>query len=149
MKKVLLGFLCVLITASGVWAQSQTVSGRVTSADEPEGIPGVSVSVKGTTVGTVTDLDGSYTVSIPENASVLVFSFVGFRTQEVPVGNKNEIDVVLEADVRILSEVVVTAQNIERNEKSLGYNVQSVKGDVISQRSEPISLTPCKEGWPG
>ncbi len=140
MRKVLLGFCFVFITSMGVWAQSQTVSGRVTSADEPEGIPGVSVSVKGTTVGTVTDLDGSYTVSIPENASVLVFSFVGFRTQEVPVGNRTEINVVLEADVRVLSEVVVTAQNIERNEKSLGYNVQSVRGDVISQRSEPNIL---------
>ncbi|MEX2513170.1 MAG: SusC/RagA family TonB-linked outer membrane protein [Cyclobacteriaceae bacterium] len=136
MKKVLLSTALFVLSVFIVMAHGQTITGRVTSVDEPEGIPGVNVQVKGTTVGTVTDIDGSYSIAIPEDAEVLVFSFVGFTTEEIAIGNQSTIDVVLEPDVRILTEVLVTAQNIERNEKSLGYTVQSVKGSEIAQRSE-------------
>jgi len=140
MKKVLLCLVLTIMTAYVVMAQSRTITGQVTSSDEPEGIPGVSISIKGTTTGTVSDIDGRYSISVPNESALLVYSFVGFKTEETTVGNRTAIDVVLQPDVRVLSEVVVTAQNIERNEKSLGYTVQSVKGDVISQRSEPNVL---------
>lgn len=140
MKKVLLGLLVTIFSVCAAVAQSRTITGQVTSSSEPEGIPGVSISIKGTTTGTVTDIDGQYSISVPSTSTVLVFSFVGFERQEVTVGNRTTVDVVLSPDVQILSEIVVTAQNIERNEKSLGYTVQSVSGDVIAQRSEPNVL---------
>jgi TonB-linked SusC/RagA family outer membrane protein len=140
MKKVLLCLVLTIMSAYAVMAQSRTVTGQVTSSDEPEGIPGASISIKGTTTGTVTDIDGRYSINVPGESAVLVYSFVGFRPVEMTVGNRSTIDVTMEPDVRVLSEVVVTAQNIERNEKSLGYTVQSVKGDVIAQRSEPNVL---------
>jgi hypothetical protein len=126
MKKVLLCLVLTIMTAYAVKAQSRTVTGQVTSSDEPEGIPGASISIKGTTTGTVTDIDGRYSINVPGESAVLVYSFVGFRPVEMTVGNQSTIDVTMEPDVRVLSEVVVTAQNIERNEKSLGYTVQSV-----------------------
>ena len=91
MRRVLLGFVLLMMNASLVWAQSRTVTGKVTSKEDPAGIPGLSVVVKGTTQGTVTDLDGNYSLSVPSSDAVLVFSFVGLRTKEVPVENKTVI----------------------------------------------------------
>ena len=109
MKKVLLGLVLTVFAVFSVMAQSRTITGKVTSADEPEGIPGVNVQVQGTAVGAITDIDGSYTVEVPQGSNVLVFSFVGFTTQNVTIGNRSEVNVVLAPDVRELSEVVITA----------------------------------------
>ncbi|KEO73640.1 SusC/RagA family TonB-linked outer membrane protein [Anditalea andensis] len=140
MKKILLCFVMTLFTVLSVVAQSRTVTGRVTSEDEPEGVPGANILVRGTSLGTVTDMDGRFSLDVPEGRDVLVVSFLGYTTQEVNIGTRTQLDIVIRADVRALGEVVVTAQGIERDERSLGYSVQSVRGDAISQRSEPNVL---------
>jgi TonB-linked SusC/RagA family outer membrane protein len=107
MRKVLLTLSLLIISVVAVLAQ-QTVRGTVTSADDGSSIPGVNVVLKGTTTGTVTDIDGNYSISVPSQGGVLVFSFIGFATQEIQVGSQTTIDVVLTAEVTQLSEIVVT-----------------------------------------
>jgi TonB-linked SusC/RagA family outer membrane protein len=114
-------------------AQTRTIKGKVTSSEDGTGIPGVTVQVKGTTTGTVTDLDGKYVIEVQPDASVLVFSYVGMKTKEVPIGDKSEINVTMEPDVLMVDEVVVTALGISREKKSLGYATQTVSGDEISR----------------
>ncbi|MFD2037315.1 SusC/RagA family TonB-linked outer membrane protein [Belliella marina] len=140
MKRVLLCYLLLLFGVQGAWAQSKTVTGRVTSSDEPEGIPGVNILIKGSGSGTTTDLDGGFSLEVGSGDAVLVFSFVGYTTKEERVGNRSEINVVLKSDLSELGEVIVTAQGIERDERSLGYAIQSIKGDMVSQKSEPNLL---------
>jgi len=140
MKKILLCLVLTLITVCSVWAQGRTVTGRVTSADEPEGVPGANILVRGTSMGTVTDMDGRFSLEVPEGRDILVISFLGYATQEINIRGRSQLEIVLRADARALGEVVVTAQGIERDERSLGYSVQAVRGDAISQRSEPNVL---------
>lgn len=131
MKKILLvSFFAALVF--GAWAQERTVSGKVTSSEDGAALPGVNVLLKGTAVGSVTDATGSYSLSVPEAGGTLVFSFIGFVTQEVEIGARSTVDVIMAPDVTQLTEVVVTALGIERDEKSLGYSVQQVDGDEIS-----------------
>ncbi|MDQ2658425.1 MAG: TonB-dependent receptor plug domain-containing protein, partial [Bacteroidota bacterium] len=96
----------LLLVTTVAWSQSRTVTGKVTSAEDQSGIPGVNVLEKGTNNGTATDADGNFSLNVNANAT-LVFSFVGFATQEVPVGNQTSINVTLQPDVTALSEVVV------------------------------------------
>ncbi|MCU0449478.1 MAG: SusC/RagA family TonB-linked outer membrane protein [Bernardetiaceae bacterium] len=115
----------------------RTVSGRVTDQNR-DPMPGVNVTVKGrASVGTVTDVDGKFKLSLPAEATSLVFSFVGMRTREVAVGNQTELDVVLQADSRELKEVVVTAFGIERNKQEVNYSVQEVKGEEVAETLRP------------
>jgi len=137
MKKVLLGWLLTVLTVFSVMAQSRTVTGKVSSADEPEGIPGVNVRVQGTMVGAITDIDGTYAVEVPQGSGVLVFSFVGFTSQSVTIGNRTEVNVVMLPDVRELSEVVITALGVERNRNELAYSAQEVQGDQITRTRTP------------
>ena len=112
------------------YRQERTVTGKVTSAEDGAGIPGVNIIVKGTSAGTTTNIDGSYSVQVPENAT-LVFSFVGYATQEIPVNNRSVIDVSMKADVAQLSEVVV-----------IGYGQQEVRdatGSVTSVKAEDFN----------
>jgi TonB-dependent starch-binding outer membrane protein SusC len=95
-----------LFGALAGFAQGRTVTGKVTSSDDGSGIPGVNILEKGTSNGSVTDIDGNYSISVGANAT-LVFSFVGYKTQEVAVGEKSSMDISLESDVTALSEVVV------------------------------------------
>src|SRR5258706_6341002 len=116
-------------------AQSRVVTGNV---KDPGGsaMPGVTVQVKGTTTGTVTDGDGKFSVSISGDNAVVVFSFIGFATQEITAGAQSVIDVAMKEDVSQLQEVVVTALGIERDKKSLGYSVQDVKGTDFTAARE-------------
>lgn len=133
MKKRLLGFL-VLFLVAGVSAMAQrTVTGRVTSSVDGAPLPGVSVIVKGTTTGTSTDVDGQFSIAVPDNNSTLVLSFIGFRTQEVAVGSQTNVAVKLDEDTQQLGEVVVTALGIEREAKSLSYAQQTVDGSALTQ----------------
>src|SRR5690606_27668739 len=86
--------------------QAVTVTGKVTSDDSPEGLPGVNIIVKGTTQGTVSDVDGNYTLDVPSGESVLVFSSVGFLSEEVLVGDRSVINMELIPDITSLGEVV-------------------------------------------
>ncbi len=110
-----------------------TVSGTVTSAEDGMGLPGVAIRVKDTTTGAVTDMDGNYTLEVPSESSVLVFSFIGFITQEVVVGNKSNIDVVLEPDMETLEEVVVVGYGTQKKSDLTGA-VGDIEGAKIAER---------------
>ena len=114
------------------WAQTRTISGTVTSADDGSALPGVTVLVKGTTNGTVTDANGKYSLQVDKNATTLVFSFVGMKTQEIPIAGKSVINVAMSSTAISMNEVVVTALGISREKKSLGYAVQDVKGSELA-----------------
>ncbi len=115
-------------------AQQKMVSGKVTDTNN-QPLPGVTVLIKGTTNGTVTNADGNYTISgIPDNAT-LQFSFVGMKTQDVVIGTQTTINVVLEEESIGVEEVVVTALGIKRSEKALGYSVQRVDGESLQKVS--------------
>lgn len=113
-----------------------SVSGKVTSGSDGTPIPGANILVKGTNTGTISDADGNYNIDVPNQEAVLVFSFVGYVTQEIPVAGKTTIDIVLPADATELSEVVVTALGIEREKRDLGYAVQEINGEDISKARE-------------
>lgn len=131
MKKLLLLCMsCLLVLVA--WAQQRTVTGTVTAADDGTALPGVNVLLKGTTVGTVTDVSGSFSIQVPDAGGTLIFSFIGLVSQEIDVGGRTTVDVVMKPDVTQLSEVVVTALGITREEKSLGYSVQEVKADEFN-----------------
>jgi TonB-linked SusC/RagA family outer membrane protein len=136
MKKRLLGFLVLFLVAGASVMAQQTVTGRVTSSVDGAPLPGVSVLVKGTTTGTSTDSDGRFAIAVPDNSAVLVLSFIGFTTQEIPVGTQTSIDVQMSEDTQELSEVVVTALGIEREKKALTYSVQEVSTQEMSQARE-------------
>jgi TonB-linked SusC/RagA family outer membrane protein len=113
-------------------AQPRLVTGTVTSAEDGSPLPGVSVSVRGTTAGTITDMSGHYQLSVPENADMLVFSFVGLHTREIEFTGQDRIDVVMEPDLLQIDEVVVTAMGIRKEKKALGYSVQELDENRIS-----------------
>ncbi|MCK9640715.1 MAG: SusC/RagA family TonB-linked outer membrane protein [Prolixibacteraceae bacterium] len=124
-------FLCILmVVSSGLFAQN-IVTGNVKD-DTGQTLPGVSVVVKGTTTGTVTDINGKFSLSAPANAT-LSFSFVGMQTKEVAIGNSRKIDVTLVASTIGVDEVVVTALGISREKKSLAYSVSEVKGNELTK----------------
>src|SRR5690554_5094527 len=115
-----------------------TVTGKVTD-DDGMPIPGVTVVIKGSTVGTVTDIEGRYSLLISEGAGVLVFSFVGMSSEEVPIGNQNQINVTLSEDASDLDEVIVIGYGTQRKATLTG-SVASVSTEEI--RSSPaINLT--------
>lgn len=128
-------FLLTLLFASLLQAQGQTIGGQVT-ADDGSPIPGVSVVVKGTTTGTITDANGTYSLSLPANASTLVFSFVGFTTVEEAINSRSTINVTMEADITQLSEVVVTEFGIEKSQRSLGYAVEKLDNQDITRTKQ-------------
>lgn len=136
MKKIALMLAFIAIGLQVLMAQTKEISGTVTSGDDGGAIPGVSVSVKGTTLGTITDMNGTYRLNVQQDSKVLVFSFVGMRTQEVTIGNQTNINVKLMSDNIAVDEVVVTALGISREKKALGYAVQDVKGDEITKAKE-------------
>lgn len=117
------------------FAQELSISGKVTDPDNGP-IPGVNVLVKGTTQGTITDIEGNYRINVSEDDETLVFSFVGYETQEVAINSRTTVDVSLALDARELGEVVVTALGVERETKALGYSVQEIQGESITQARE-------------
>ena len=141
-RRFLLSLILTLFLIPGTFAsdkgekseaqQNIKVTGTVTSASDGTALPGLSILQKGTTNGTVTDVDGKYSIDVPQDAT-LVFSFIGFKTQEIEVQGKNTIDVTMEESVEALDEVVVTALGIKREEKSLGFSVGRVGGDELTR----------------
>ncbi len=123
----------MLISAwSMAYAQQREISGKITSSDDGSGLPGVSVVVKGSTTGTSTDADGNFKLRVPDEAAVLVLSYLGYVTREVPVAGQSSFNLTLSPDNQQLNEVVVTALGIERSERSLGYSTQEVKGEDLT-----------------
>ena len=127
-KKWVLSAAMLFIGMGLIMAQEVKISGVVTAKEDGLPMPGVSVFVKGTTNGTITDFDGNYHLTASQGA-VVVYSFIGMTTQEVTVGAATTINVVMQSDATDLDEVVVTALGIKRETKKLGYAMTEVKGD--------------------
>ncbi|MDA3952934.1 MAG: SusC/RagA family TonB-linked outer membrane protein [Bacteroidales bacterium] len=136
MKKLTIFLAFLLFVGFSVQAQMQ-ISGTVTGAEDGLSIPGVSVVVKdNTTIGTTTDMDGKYTITVPSNAQALLFSFVGLKAQEAAINGLSVIDIQMETEVLEMDAVVVTALGITREKKALGYSVQDVSGDEFTKARE-------------
>ncbi|HEY9183788.1 MAG TPA: SusC/RagA family TonB-linked outer membrane protein [Salegentibacter sp.] len=134
-NKLTLMVLLAIFQISSIFAQERTVSGTVTVASDGMPLPGVNVLVKGTNQGTVTDMDGEYSIDVTPDA-VLVFSSLGFEPQEVTVNNQTTINIEMVEDLESLGEVVVTALGISREKKSLGYSTQEVDGEDMNLTNE-------------
>lgn len=111
----------------------KTISGKVTAKADGSAMPGVNVIVKGTQVGTSTNIDGNFNIDVTGANPVLIFSYIGFNTQEITVGAQSVINVTLEENVATLNEAVVTALGIKREKRSLGYAVGTVEGTALTQ----------------
>jgi TonB-linked SusC/RagA family outer membrane protein len=113
-------------------AQKREITGVVTNSEDGSTLPGVSVVVKGTTMGTSTDINGKYSIEVSEDVTALVFTFVGMKVTEAPLGESNVLNVQMEPEVIGVNEVVVTALGVSREKKSLGYATQEIKGDEVT-----------------
>ncbi len=127
--KRLITTLTLVIAVVGLAFSQRAVMG-VVSGDDGDPLIGASVAVKGASVGTRTDINGKYTISVPAGSDVLVISYTGYTSQEITLGTSNAVDVVLVSGVQ-LNEAVVTALGISREKKSLGYAVQQIDGDQL------------------
>ncbi len=135
--KVFIHLIFASFLAINVYGQGDTqISGTVTSFEDDEPLPGVSIYVKGTTIGTITDLDGEYNFTVPANTSTLVFSFIGFATEEIDITGKTQVNLSMVPDIISLGEIVVTALGIKKEERALGYASQQVKGEDLTQAKE-------------
>ena len=134
MKKSLLLLGCLTLMLSPSWAQ-QNVSGTVTDANDGGALPGVNVLVLGTTQGTITDIDGNYSISAPGEGT-LVFSSIGYAEQRQQVNGRSEINITMAEDVQELQEVVVTALGVERSTKALQYSISEVSGENLTEARE-------------
>ncbi|MBL3657999.1 SusC/RagA family TonB-linked outer membrane protein [Fulvivirga sediminis] len=123
---------------------AQTITGKV-STEEGELLPGVSVMVKGSSIGTVTDLGGNYTLDAGEEAALLIFSFIGYKTEEVPIQGRSLINHIMEPEATELEEVVVTALNISREKRALGYAVEQV-GEATIEKSGQTNIVNALQG---
>lgn len=134
-KKCFKGFIAFLLLAvvmsfsNGVYAQQKTIQGKITDSGNSS-LPGVSVVVKGTTIGTVTDVDGVYTLAVPADATTLMYSYIGMATQEITIGDQTTINVVLQEDVVGLDEVVVVGYGTRLKEEITG-SVSTVSADQL------------------
>ena len=123
------------LTVGTAFAQDKVVSGTVSSADDGLTMPGVTVVVKGTTIGTLSDGNGAYSIRVPLSAKTLVYSYVGMKTEEVEIQGRSVINVSLNAGIE-LNEVVVTAIGIQTEKRKLSYSVQSVEANQVTQAQE-------------
>lgn len=141
--KVFLALVLCMVVQSNVFAQQIAVTGKVTDSTN-EGMPGVNVQVKGTTTGTITDFDGNYSIQVPDSKSTLVFSFIGYLTQEVAVGGKKVLNVQLKDDTQTLDEVVVVAYGTARKGDLTGA-LTNMKPNA-SDAAKAISIDGLLEG---
>ncbi|MFN8344795.1 MAG: SusC/RagA family TonB-linked outer membrane protein [Spirosomataceae bacterium] len=133
LKRLVSLTLLSVLCASMVWAQTRTVTGKITSKEDGTVMPGVNIVVKGTQKGTTTNASGSYAIEVTGANPTLVFSFVGYDAAEVAVGNRSVVDVVMVPGIENLKEVVVTALGIKREEKSLGYSVGKIDSKELNR----------------
>lgn len=133
MKHAILTCLLTFLSLT-CFSQDLRVTGVVTSADDGQPLPGVSVAIKGTTSGTITGIDGSYSITVPENAT-LVFSFVGMTTQEFVITESAVLDVVMETDIAKIDEIVVVGYGTQRKSLITGA-ISKVEGDELARTSD-------------
>ncbi|MDX1907223.1 MAG: SusC/RagA family TonB-linked outer membrane protein [Bacteroidia bacterium] len=134
MRRIVSLLVACFVTVA-VWAQS-TVTGTVTDAESGSPIEGAAVLVKGTTAGVFTDGNGRYSVSVPAGAQTLVFTYVGKARQEVAIGSRAVVDVLMQPEDISMDEVVVTALGVAKSEKAIGFAVQEVEGGEIRKAGE-------------
>ena len=130
-----LSLLLVFALGSFNALAQRTVTGTISDAGGL-GMPGVNVIVKGTSTGTTSDTNGRYSIDVSAGATTLVFSFIGYSSQEVEIGSRTSVDVTMAEDVQQLSEVVVTALGVERSTRALQSSVTTVSGDNFTQARE-------------
>jgi TonB-linked SusC/RagA family outer membrane protein len=130
--KILL-LACILAISASLAGQVHKISGVITGASDGVPIPGATVSVPKTNFRAITNIDGKYTIEVPETADSLEFRFVGMKTRRVLISGRETIDIALEQEVYEVNEVVVTALGISRDSKSLGYSVTAVNSDDIRE----------------
>jgi Ca-activated chloride channel homolog len=144
MKKICLSLLLICSMMSFIGIQQLQITGTVTAAVDGSPLAGVNVTLKGTKTSTATDVNGNYKIQVPGKGSVLVFTFIGMKTQEVKVGSQTTINIVMEEEIKELSEVVVTGIGAQRETKTLPYATQQVTSTkekkVRGQRSIPDAL---------
>lgn len=136
-------FIGVIVTCSHLLAQTRTITGRVTDA-QGEGVPNASVTVKGTTLGTTTSVDGAFTLSVPATARTLVISSVGFQNQEISIAERSNVNITLTSAESAMDEVVVVAYGTARREALTG-SVGTVRAEQIERRPI-INITRALEG---
>ncbi len=139
LRRIALFILSMVLSSSILFAQEKTITGKVTAESEGS-LPGVNVTVQGTTTGAITDLNGSYSIKVPGTAAVLVFSSIGYSTKQVVVGTQTVIDIVLQADVTALKEVVVVGYGTRLREELTG----SIS--TVSSKDMKISTAPTAVG---
>ena len=123
MKRLIITVLILIpVICDGLFSQSRTITGTVKSAEDSLPLPGATIVVKGTEIGTVTNLDGFYTIDVPLSFDTLIFSFVGLQPQSVNVNGRQTIDITLSSGFYEVKEVVVTALGISRD--NLRYRVK-------------------------
>ncbi|NQX55661.1 SusC/RagA family TonB-linked outer membrane protein [Pedobacter panaciterrae] len=135
MKKLLQSLFILLFVATSAMAQDRTITGTVTDKEDGKPLPGVTVLIKGSKVGTQTGGDGKYAISVPSGSTELTFSYLGYTVQTLAISGST-VNAVLESDSKALTEVVVTAVGIARQAKSLGYSVTTLKGDELTKARE-------------
>lgn len=157
MKKFYILLLLTVSFSSVLLAQERTVSGTVQDTDG-QPLPGVNILIKGSNVGTVTDFDGKFSLSVPGESTILLFSYVGFETQSVTVGSQSTFDINLATDITALSEVVVTAFGLEKEKKALGYSATELSNkefvraretnfvNSLSGKVAGVQITPAASG---
>ncbi|MDX2432119.1 MAG: SusC/RagA family TonB-linked outer membrane protein, partial [Bacteroides sp.] len=128
--------LLVFAASFNLFSQTRQISGEVVS--EADGFPmvGVSVVIKGTTTGTITDMEGTFEIQVPDSGATLEFSFIGYEKREEPTSGRRVINITLSEIAVSLGEVVVTALNMEKDKSSLGYSVSQLNGEEVSQAKE-------------
>lgn len=134
LKQLLISVKLVCLVTVLAFAQERTVTGQVTD-ENGLSLPGASILVKGSSYGTISDVDGTFSLSVGSGAT-LVFSFTGYSTQEIAVGDQSVINISLQPEARALSEVTVTALGIKRERKALGYSAQNVSAEELSLARE-------------
>lgn len=140
MKHKLLSVFVFLFAATlGAYAQ-RTISGVVTSSKDKQPLIGATVLVEKTTIGTTTDIDGKYSLSVPNDAKNLIVSYTGMKTKTVVI-TSTTLDVVLDENEKILDDVIVTALGVKKEKKALGYAVQDVKSDELTKGANPNALS--------
>ena len=143
MRKSLI-LMGILLLSMQLIAQQRTITGKVVD-EKGNPIPGASIQIKGTKIGTTSQADGTYALKVPDNAKALIFSSVGLAEQEISIGSSTSIPVVLSTKGNTLTEVVVTSLGIARDKRSLGYATQSIKADQLQDKGQ-VNLVSALQG---
>ena len=135
-KRYFVTVMLIFALIGSAFAQERTITGKITSAENGLGLPGVTVMVKGTSIGVITNADGQYSITVPSDAETLVFTFVGMEDQEFAIGNSTTINAEMVPDLLELEQVVVTAFGIERQTKALGFSAQVLEAENLTASRE-------------